>query len=156
MYTFEYLFNTQFMKQIIEIGCDHAGVDLKQVIIKYLENNGFKVNNHGTDTAESVDYPDFAHSVSKVVEVNDTHVGILICGSGNGISMAANKHTGIRAALCWTPEIAKLARQHNNANILSLPARFIETAEALKAVDAFLETEFEGGRHAKRVDKIAC
>ncbi|HLP12001.1 MAG TPA: ribose 5-phosphate isomerase B [Flavobacteriales bacterium] len=144
------------MKHTIDIGCDHAGVDLKQVIIKHLESKGFKVNNHGTNTSDSVDYPDFAHSVSKAVVADGTHIGILICGSGNGINMTANKYAQIRSALCWTAEIAKLARQHNNANIIALPARFIETNEALKAVDAFLETEFEGGRHANRVNKIAC
>ncbi|HYG51612.1 MAG TPA: RpiB/LacA/LacB family sugar-phosphate isomerase, partial [Flavobacteriales bacterium] len=117
---------------------------------------GFKVNNHGTDNRESVDYPDFAHSVSKAVLAQAHHRGILICGSGNGINMTANKYAGIRSALCWTAEIAKLARQHNDANILALPARFIQTEEALKAVDAFLETGFEGGRHTNRVNKIAC
>jgi ribose 5-phosphate isomerase B len=144
------------MKHTIEIGCDHAGVDLKQVIIKHLENKGFKVNDHGTYTSDSVDYPDFAHAVSKAVIADSSKTGILICGSGNGINMTANKYAQIRSALCWTAEIAKLARQHNDANIIALPARFIETNEALKAVDVFLETEFEGGRHANRVNKIDC
>ena len=144
------------MKQIIEIGCDHAGFDLKQLIIKYLHDLGFVVNDHGTFSADSVDYPDFAHSVSKAISNDEAKTGILICGSGNGINMTANKHAKIRAALCWTPEIAQLARQHNNANIITLPARFMDHNLALKAVDVFLATEFEGGRHLNRVNKITC
>ena len=145
------------MVRQIEIGCDHAGFELKQVIVKYLENKGIKVNDHGAFSTESVDYPDFAHSVAKALKgADDSVMGILICGSGNGISIAANKHAHIRAALCWTPEIAGLARQHNNANVLSLPARFIDQAAALSAVETFISTAFEGGRHQNRVNKIPC
>lgn len=144
------------MKQTIEIGCDHAGVDLKQLILNHLRNLGYSVNDHGAFSSDSVDYPDFAHSVSKALMNDSNKFGILICGSGNGINMTANKHAHIRAALCWTPEIAQLARQHNNANIITLPARFIDYNLALKTVDVFLNTEFEGGRHEKRVNKIAC
>jgi ribose 5-phosphate isomerase B len=144
------------MKDTIEIGCDHAGVELKALIIKHLEAKGFKVNDHGAYSAESVDYPDFAHSVCKAIINSTQKTGILICGSGNGINMTANKYAQIRSALCWTAEIAQLARQHNNANVIALPARFITTNEALKAVDLFLSTAFEGGRHEKRVNKIAC
>jgi len=156
MYTCEYVFNTCKMSYTIEIGCDHAGVDLKKEIINHLESKGFKVNDHGAFSAESVDYPDFAHSVSKAVIANSNSLGILICGSGNGINMTANKYAQIRSALCWTAEIAQLARLHNNANVIALPARFIKTDEALKAVDIFLATGFEGGRHEKRVNKITC
>jgi len=145
------------MVKQIEIGCDHAGFELKQIIIKHLENKGIKVNDHGTYSLDSVDYPDYAHKVAKALEGADNSImGILICGSGNGINMAANKHAHIRAALCWTAEIAGLARQHNNANVLSLPGRFIEKAEALSAVDTFISTTFEGGRHLNRVNKISC
>lgn len=145
------------MVKQIEIGCDHAGFELKQEIIKYLENKGIKVNDHGAFSTESVDYPDFAHSVANALKGADEHVmGILLCGSGNGINMAANKHAHIRAALCWTPEIAALARQHNNANVLSLPARFMNKADALSAVETFISTGFEGGRHQNRVNKINC
>jgi ribose 5-phosphate isomerase B len=144
------------MSNTIEIGCDHAGVELKAVIIKQLESKGFKVNDHGAFTSDSVDYPDFAHSVCKAVISGPDKTGILICGSGNGINMTANKYAQIRSALCWTAEIAQLARQHNNANVIALPARFIEVDEALKAIDLFLTTPFEGGRHEKRVNKIAC
>ena len=156
MYTCKDLLNILIMKQIIEIGCDHAGYDLKQLIIKHLVNLGYSVNDHGAFSVDSVDYPDFAHSVSKVIIASEGKTGILICGSGNGINMTANKYGQIRAALCWTPEIAQLARQHNNANILTLPARFMDHNLALKAVDVFLNTEFEGGRHEKRVNKISC
>jgi len=139
----------------IAIGCDHAGISLKQKIINYLENKGIDVTNYGTDTEESVDYPDFAHPVALHVSEN-TGLGILICGSGNGINMTANKHEEIRSALCWNVEIAKLSRQHNNANILALPARFVSEDEGLRIVEAFLSTEFEGGRHENRVQKISC
>lgn len=141
----------------IEIGCDHAGFDLKQIIVKHLENKGIKINDHGTFSTESVDYPDFGHKVALALKDSNEHtLGILICGSGNGINITANKHQHIRAALCWNTEIASMARLHNNANILTLPGRYIEPAEALKAVDVFLSTEFEGGRHQKRVEKISC
>ncbi|MBP9070109.1 MAG: ribose 5-phosphate isomerase B [Bacteroidia bacterium] len=138
----------------IATGSDHAGFKLKEVVRKYLLEKGVEVKDFGTYNEDSVDYPDFAHPVANAVENKEVDFGIIMCGSGNGINMAANKHKGIRAALSWNAEIAKLARQHNDANILTLPGRFIEEAEALKAVDVFLETAFEGGRHQKRVEKI--
>lgn len=138
----------------IATGSDHAGFKLKETVRKYLLEKGIEVKDFGTYAEDSVDYPDFAHPVANAVENKEVDFGIIMCGSGNGINMAANKHKGIRAALSWNAEIAKLARQHNDANILTLPGRFIEEAEALKAVDVFLETAFEGGRHQKRVEKI--
>ena len=143
------------MKTKIAIGSDHAGYQLKEVLKKELEQKGIEVVDFGCPSEESIDYPDYAHPVSEYVEKNKTQ-GILICGSGNGISMSANKHQGMRAALCWTKEIAQLARQHNNANIISLPARFIETETAKNIIEAFFNTEFEGGRHERRVNKISC
>jgi ribose 5-phosphate isomerase B len=140
----------------IAIGADHAGFYLKEKLKTYLIEKGHEVKDFGTNSEQSVDFPDFAHPVANSVEKKEVDLGILMCGSGNGINMAANKHAGIRAALCWNSEIAKLARQHNNANILTLPARFIEEAEAKKCVDVFLATPFEGGRHEGRVKKIAC
>ena len=153
MHTFEYLIN-KAMNNTIEIGCDHAGVELKNIIVKYLTEKGWKVSDHGTYSSESVDYPDFAHKVANALKTNNLAKGILICGSGNGINITANKHKHIRAALCWNADIAKLARQHNDANVLTLPGRFINYDEALRCVDVFLSTEFEGGRHQKRVEKI--
>jgi ribose 5-phosphate isomerase B len=138
----------------ISIGNDHAGTDYKNAIIKHLETLGITFINHGTNANSSVDYPDFVHPVANDVENNNVDFGILICGSGNGVSMTANKHQGVRAALCWTKEIATLARQHNNANILSIPARFTAVQQAIEMVDTFLETSFEGGRHQNRVNKI--
>ena len=140
----------------ISIGNDHAGLDYKKAIVAYLESNGHEVFNHGTDTEESVDYPDFGHPVAYDVESKKAHFGIVICGSGNGIAMTVNKHQDIRAALCWTKEIAELARLHNNANIISIPARFTSIPQAVEMVDTFLNTAFEGGRHDRRVQKIAC
>lgn len=140
----------------ISIGNDHAGLDYKKAIVAYLELNGHEIFNHGTDTEESVDYPDFGHPVAYDVESKKAHFGIVICGSGNGIAMTVNKHQDIRAALCWTKEIAELARQHNNANIISIPARFTSIPQAVEMVDTFLNTAFEGGRHDRRVQKIAC
>ena len=140
----------------IAIGADHAGFSLKEKLKKYLQEKGIEVKDFGPSSEQSVDYPDYAHPVATVVKKKEFDFGLLMCGSGNGINMTANKHAGIRAALCWNAEIAKLSRQHNNANILTLPARFIEEAEALKCVDAFLSTPFEGGRHEGRVKKIAC
>ncbi len=140
----------------IAIGADHAGFSLKEKIKKYLSDKGHEVKDFGPTSEQSVDYPDFAHPVANAVEKKEVELGILMCGSGNGINMTANKHQGIRAALCWNAEIAKLSRQHNNANILTLPARFIEEAEALKCVNVFLTTAFEGGRHEGRVNKISC
>mgnify|MGYP001613913367 CR=1 FL=1 len=138
----------------LTIGCDHAGYELKEFIKNHLEKKGIKPVDAGTDSTISVDYPDYAHKLAKSVEEKLADAGILICGSGNGVNMAANKHAGVRAAVCWNEEIARLARKHNDANIVSLPARFITKQEAIKIVEAFLETEFEGGRHKNRVKKI--
>ncbi|WP_396156280.1 ribose 5-phosphate isomerase B [Flavobacterium sp.] len=140
----------------ISIGNDHAGPDYKKAIVVFLEQKGHEIVNHGTDTFDSVDYPDFGHPVAQDVESGKAQFGIVICGSGNGINMTVNKHQGIRSALCWSKEIAALARQHNNANIISIPARFTSIQQAVEMVDTFLNTTFEGGRHAGRVDKIAC
>ncbi|MFO7673801.1 MAG: ribose 5-phosphate isomerase B [Lutibacter sp.] len=140
----------------IAIGNDHAGTQHKFEIIKLLEKKGHKVLNFGTDTDESMDYPDTIHPVANAVESGDADFGITICGSGNGAQMAANKHQGIRAALCWNNELVALARAHNNANVLSIPARFVTVQQALDFVDIFLKTEFEGGRHQTRIDKIPC
>lgn len=138
----------------IAIGCDHAGFLLKEKIIEFLKVKGHKVVDFGCYNEESIDYPDYAHPVANHIEENKDSLGILICGSGNGISMSANKHKEVRCALCWNTELAVLAKQHNDANILALPARFITTQEALSIVEAFLESTFEGGRHANRVAKI--
>lgn len=140
----------------ISIGNDHAGTAYKFAIIKALENKGITVINHGTNANDSVDYPDFAHLVAQDIENKTAHLGIVICGSGNGIAMTVNKHPNVRAALCWTKEIAALAKQHNNANILAIPARFTALEQALEIVNTFLETPFEGGRHQNRIDKISC
>jgi ribose 5-phosphate isomerase B len=140
----------------ISIGNDHAGPDYKKAIVKILEAKGYQVTNYGTDTFDSVDYPDFAHPVATDVEEGKAEYGIVICGSGNGIAMTVNKHAGVRAGLCWTKEIAYLTRLHNNANVLSIPARFTSIEQAIEIVDTFLNTKFEGGRHQNRVDKIAC
>lgn len=140
----------------IAIGNDHAGTQYKFEIVKFLEKKGYKVLNFGTDTDESMDYPDTIHPVANAVESGEADFGITLCGSGNGAQMAANKHQGIRAALCWNNELVALARAHNNANILSIPARFISVQQALCFVEIFLTTEFEGGRHQTRIDKIPC
>ncbi len=140
----------------ISIGNDHAGPEYKKAIVAFLLTKGHEVINHGTDTFDSVDYPDFGHPVAIDVETGKSDLGIVICGSGNGIAMTANKHQGIRAALCWTKEISALARQHNNANVVSIPARFTSIPQAIEIVDTFLNTEFQGGRHATRVNKISC
>ena len=140
----------------IAIGNDHAGTEYKAAIVAHLEGQGHQVNNHGTDDSSSVDYPDFIHPVATDVENGSVDLGIIICGSGNGAAMTANKHQQVRAALCWTKEITELARQHNDANVLSIPARFTSLPQAIAMVDGFLATEFEGGRHANRVNKIAC
>lgn len=134
---------------------DHAGYELKSIIEGYLESQDIEYVDFGTNSADSCDYPDYAHPCADSVEDGTCYPGIAMCGSGNGISMTLNKHQGVRAALCWTVELAKLARQHNDANVLVLPARFIEPVLALEIVDAFLNTEFEGGRHVRRVEKIA-
>jgi ribose 5-phosphate isomerase B len=140
----------------IIIGNDHAGYGLKEKIKSILQADGHDVEDVGTYSEDSVDYPDFAHQVAEKVESTQGEIGILICGSGNGVAMAANKHKGVRAALAWLPEIAALARQHNNANVLCLPARFISETQAKEIVDAYISAEFEGGRHGRRVDKIMC
>ena len=140
----------------ISIGNDHAGPDYKKAIVKYLESKGIEVINHGTDTTDSVDYPDFVHPVAQDVENGTVDFGIIICGSGNGVAMTANKYKKVRAALCWIKEISALARQHNNANIISIPARYTSVQQAIDMVDTFLNTPFEGGRHQNRVDKISC
>lgn len=143
------------IKRKIMIGSDHAGFDLKSMIIRHIEALGEEVHDFGPFAADSVDYPDYAHPVAEAV-LNEATLGILICGSGNGVAMTANKHANIRAALCWTVELAELAKQHNNANILCIPARFVSEQTALTMVDAFLNTPFEGGRHNNRVGKINC
>ena len=141
----------------ISIGNDHAGPDYKFAIIQYLESKDIQVNNYGTDSTDSVDYPDFVHPVAKDVSEGKATFGILICGSANGVAMTANKYQKIRAGICWNQEIVELIRQHNNANILCIPARFTAIPQALKMVETFLNTPFEGGRHQRRVDKIpAC
>ncbi|MBC9795885.1 ribose 5-phosphate isomerase B [Sinomicrobium weinanense] len=138
----------------ISIGNDHAGTEYKFAVKELLEEMGIEVINHGTNESSSVDYPDFVHPVADDVEKSLVDFGIIICGSGNGASMTANKHQGIRAALCWTKEITQLAREHNNANILSIPARFTSLPQALDMVKTFLNTKFEGGRHENRINKI--
>ena len=140
----------------IAIGNDHAGPEYKAAIVEMLKEQGFDVTNYGTDTTDSVDYPDFGHQVAQDVQDGKVDFGIVICGSGNGIAMTANKHQGVRCALCWTKEIAELARLHNDANVVSIPARFTAIPQAVAIVEAFLKTKFEGGRHANRVSKIAC
>ena len=138
------------------IGNDHAGVEYKEAIIAYLKEQGHGVMNHGTDSIDSVDYPDFIHPVAEDVSSAKVDLGIIICGSGNGAAMTANKHQKIRAALCWTNEIVALAREHNNANILSLPARYLSIPQAIAMVETFITTDFEGGRHQGRIDKMSC
>lgn len=140
----------------IAIGNDHAGTDYKFEIIKKLESEGHQVLNFGTDTSDSMDYPDAIHPTATAVESGKATVGIILCGSGNGAQMTANSHKGIRAALCWNNELVALTRQHNDANVLAIPARFVSLQQALGFVDIFLTTEFEGGRHATRVGKISC
>lgn len=138
----------------IAIGNDHAGTEYKKSVLKMLENEGYEVINYGTDSNESVDYPDFVHPVAASVSTQKVDYGIIICGSGNGANMTANKHAGVRSALCWNKEIVALARQHNNANILSIPARYTALEQVKEMVKVFLETPFDGGRHEKRVCKI--
>ena len=139
---------------MIAICSDHAGYELKSIIEGYLEANNLEFEDFGTFSEESCDYPDFAHPAAQAVEEGKCYPGIAMCGSGNGIAMTLNKHQGIRAALCWTTELASLARKHNDANVLVLPARFIDPVVALQIVDTFLHTDFEGGRHQRRIDKI--
>lgn len=141
---------------IVPIGADHAGYELKEKVKLFLTEKGMEVKDFGCHSTDSIDYPDFGHPVAEMVENNPGMKGILICGSGNGINMTANKHQGIRSALCWKKEIAELARLHNDANIITLPARFISVEEAVEMIDLFFSTPFEGGRHQNRIDKIAC
>jgi ribose 5-phosphate isomerase B len=144
------------MSQTIAIGCDHAGFPLKDGIVKLIKKRGYEVLDFGTNSPDSVDYPDFVHPVADAVESGKARFGVVICGSGNGVAMTANKHQGIRAALCWKIELAELARQHNNANVIAIPARFVGMHMAKGMVETFLNTDFEGGRHERRVGKIAC
>ena len=138
----------------IAIGNDHAGVGVKEKIQDHLQKKGHQVINKGYDGEESVDYPDFIHPVSKEIKEKKAEIGVIVCGSGNGAAMTANKHKGVRAAICWSEEIAALAKQHNNANIISIPSRFLNEKEIIKIIEAFIEAEFEGGRHQRRVQKI--
>ena len=140
----------------IAIGADHAGYEFKSAILEILHNKGLEVKDHGTYSADSVDYPDFAHPVANAVQNGEAGLGILICGSGNGVAITANKHQDVRAALCWQADLAKLAREHNNANVLCVPARFVSLAVDEEMVNTFIDTQFEGGRHEKRVEKISC
>lgn len=139
----------------IAVGSDHAGFEMKETIKKILIDRGYSVKDFGTHSLDSVDYPDFAHPLAASVERGEQNIGFLFCGSANGVSITANKHQGIRCALCWIPEIAELARKHNNANVCAIPARFTTVEQAEQIAKAFLNSEFEGGRHQKRVDKIA-
>jgi ribose 5-phosphate isomerase B len=140
----------------IAIGSDHAGVDYKAGLVKWLTEKGFPVNDLGTYNSDSVDYPDYAHVVSTAVEKGEASFGILLCGSANGVAITANKHAAIRAGLCWQNDVALLVRQHNNANIICIPARFVSYFVAQQMVETFMNTEFEGGRHATRVNKMTC
>lgn len=139
----------------IAVGNDHAGYEIKLVVMEWLEEQGYEIQNYGTDSPDSVDYPDFVHPVAEAVEKGEFDLGVLVCGSGQGVSFTANKHQGIRAALCWMPEIAELARLHNNANILCMPGRFIDREMAISIMEKFFSTSFEGGRHQNRIDKVA-
>lgn len=138
----------------IAMASDHAGFELKEFLKRYLANNGYDILDYGTNSTESCDYPDYAHPAAIAVEDGTADFGVCMCGSGNGIQMTLNKHQGIRAALCWIPEIASLAKRHNNANILVLPARFVTEDEAISILNAYLDAEFEGGRHERRIEKI--
>jgi ribose 5-phosphate isomerase B len=140
----------------IAIGCDHAGFPFKNQIVEALRLDGFEVVDFGTNALDSVDFPDFAHQVGKTIDDGNANWGIVICGSGNGVNMTVNKYPNVRGALCWLPEIARLARMHNDANIISIPARFVSLEMALEMINLFSKTPFEGGRHANRVRKIAC
>jgi ribose 5-phosphate isomerase B len=140
--------------EIIAMGCDHAGYLLKEALKSRILEWGFLISDFGTTSEESVDYPDMIHPVAKAVNNGEFRRGIILCGSGNGVAMVANKYPKVRAAVCWSPEIAALARKHNNANIIALPARFISVETASECVSLFLQTEFEGGRHGRRVEKI--
>jgi ribose 5-phosphate isomerase B len=140
----------------VAIGCDHAGFEYKEDLISFLEGKGLEYKDFGTYSADPVDYPDFAHPVASSVENNETAFGILLCGSANGVAITANKHQHIRAAVCWGEELAELSRKHNDANIICIPSRFVREGDVEKMVDIFIHTEFEGGRHERRKEKIAC
>jgi ribose 5-phosphate isomerase B len=140
----------------IAIGADHAGFEYKESLKKWLLQSGYEIKDFGTYTAESADYPDFAHPVAEAVESKQYELGVLVCGSANGVAITANKHQGIRAAICWLEELASLARLHNNANIVCIPARYVSYEQAEKITDRFLHEKFEGGRHERRVNKISC
>ena len=142
------------MTNKIGIACDHAAYELKEFLVGYLASKGFEVKDFGTHSEESCDYPDFAHALGEAIDNGELERGVALCGSGEGISMTLNKHQSVRAALCWITEIAKLSRQHNNSNVLCMPARFISNDEALDMLNIWLETEFEGGRHQRRLDKM--
>ena len=144
------------MSKKIGIACDHAGFDYKEGVISHLKSKGYTVTDYGCFSSDSVDYPDFAHQLAQSIEYGSNELGIQFCGSGNGINMSANKHQAIRSALCWEVEIAELARLHNDANICTMPARFISFEKVLSIIDVFLNTDFEGGRHQRRVNKISC
>ncbi|MFM2267576.1 MAG: ribose 5-phosphate isomerase [Bacteroidota bacterium] len=149
-------FSKKTMKKTISIGCDHAGIAFKTPIVAQLESLGWQVLDFGTNGTASVDYPDFAHPTAAAVESGAAQRGIVICGSGNGVAITANKHPSVRCALCWSPEIVQLARQHNDANMIAIPARFVTLETAFEMVETFLKTDFEGGRHQNRVKKIPC
>lgn len=144
------------LSKAVAIGSDHAGFEYKEDLISFLEAKGIPFHDFGTHSEDSVDYPDFAHPVALSVESGEASFGILLCGSANGVAITANKHQGVRAAICWGEEITKLARQHNNANIICIPARFVREGDAEKMLQIFFQTPFEGGRHQNRVEKIAC
>ena len=144
------------MSKNIGVACDHAGFEYKESIILYLKSRGYNVIDYGCFSKDSVDYPDFAHQLAQSIENGSNELGIQFCGSGNGINMSSNKHKGIRSALCWEVEIAELARLHNDANVCTMPARFISLEKVFLIIDIFLSTEFEGGRHQRRVNKISC
>jgi ribose 5-phosphate isomerase B len=149
--------NLQFdLTKPVAVGADHAGFEYKDAVVQYLRNKGLEVKDFGTNSSASVDYPDFAHPTAASVEQDETAFGILICGSANGVAITANKHAGIRAAICWQKDIAELARRHNNANVICIPARFLSLHYSLDIIDAFMNTAFEGGRHETRVNKMAC
>lgn len=143
-------------KKNIAIGCDHAGYELKNKIKEDLIHKGYTVKDFGTNGPESVDYPDYVHPLATAVENGDHDLGIVICGSGNGVNLTVNKHQGIRSALCWDVELAEMARLHNDANVLALSSRYVDEDISMKCVDIFLNTDFEGGRHQNRVNKVAC
>ncbi len=142
------------MNKTLAIGSDHAGYDVKEMLKSALSGQGWTLDDKGTSSTESTDYPDYAHAVAHAVETGAVDRAVLVCGSGNGVCITANKHSGVRAALAWTPEVARLARQHNDANIVCIPARFVSEADARAIAEAFLQTDFEGGRHGRRVEKI--